>query len=205
MHGIIPNQGLWQQSIKSSSGDNLALDFREGDLIFQSSKSGQSLAVQLATGSKWSHMGMLFKVEGQWMVYEAVGPVKYTPLKTWITHGDGHHYVVKRLINADEVLDEKTLSALRKAAEKMDGLPYDFSFGWSDERIYCSELAWKAYKSATGLEIGELATIGDVDLSHPAVQEKLKERYGDAIPMKEQVISPGDVFDSPLLMTVMAE
>jgi len=205
MHGIIPSQQLTQQANKEFEKDSPALDFRDGDLIFQSSKSGQSLAVQLATRSKWSHMGMLFRVEGQWMVYEAVGPVKYTPLKAWIAHGDGHHYVVKRLVNADEVLDEETLSDLRNAAEAFDGLPYDFYFGWDDDRSYCSELAWKAYKSATGLKIGELATIGDMDLSHPAVQEKLKERYGDAIPMKEQVITPGDVFNSPLLVTVMVE
>ncbi|MEQ9187085.1 MAG: YiiX/YebB-like N1pC/P60 family cysteine hydrolase, partial [Cryomorphaceae bacterium] len=89
--------------ISENNGARQALDLRDGDLIFQSSTQGQSLAVQLATRSKWSHVGMLFEVEGQWMVFEAVGPVKFTPLRTWIAHGEGHHYVVKRLVNADEV------------------------------------------------------------------------------------------------------
>ena len=34
---------------------------QNADIIFQASKSGQSKAIQLATGSKYSHMGVLSK------------------------------------------------------------------------------------------------------------------------------------------------
>ena len=52
-----------------------------GDIIFQSSNSGQSRAIQLATHSKYSHVGLIFNENDQWMVYEAVQPVCVTPLE----------------------------------------------------------------------------------------------------------------------------
>ena len=68
--------------------------------------------------------------------------------------------------------------------------------------MYCSELVWKLYQRSTGLEVGKLATLSSFDLSHPVVKEKLKERYGDNIPMDERVISPQAIVDSDLLETV---
>ncbi|CTT31971.1 putative peptidoglycan peptidase [Escherichia coli] len=52
-----------------------------GDIIFQISRSSQSKAIQLATHSDYSHTGMLVIRNKKPYVFEAVGPVKYTPLK----------------------------------------------------------------------------------------------------------------------------
>jgi hypothetical protein len=82
------------------------------------------------------------------------------------------------------------------------GRDYDIYFEWSDDRIYCSELVWKIYKSAAGIEIGSLQKLKDFDLSHPLVQEKIKERFGGHPPLDEIVISPASIFDSDLLFTV---
>jgi len=70
----------------SNAGDlkKQAVELQTGDIIFQSSKSGQSLAVQLATHSRYSHVGMIIKHEGSLQVIEAVQPVMITPLKQWI-------------------------------------------------------------------------------------------------------------------------
>src|ERR1700691_4288287 len=79
--------------------DHLAIpveSFRNGDIIFQTSKSRQSRAIQLATHSKYSHMGVLFQEGTGWSVYEAVGPVQNTPIDQWIARGEGEHYAVKR-------------------------------------------------------------------------------------------------------------
>jgi hypothetical protein len=40
-------------------------NFHNGDLIFQSSNSGQSAAVQLATHSIYTHCGILFQENGK--------------------------------------------------------------------------------------------------------------------------------------------
>lgn len=175
---------------------------RNGDLIFQTSQSSQSKAIQLATGSKYSHMGIIYKNEGKFFVYEAVQPVKLTPLNEWINRGENKYYVIKRLANSEKILDSSTLSKMKQYGEQFLGKPYDIYFEWSDDRIYCSELVWKIYKHSTGIEIGELERLSKFDLSNEIVQEKMKERYGNNIPLDEKVISPAAMFNSDKLITV---
>ena len=193
-HGIVQDSKKYHQPINAQ--------LKDGDIIFQSSKSGQSMAIQLATHSKYSHVGIIYKINDKWMVYEAVQPVKTTALFDWINRGDDHHFVIKRLINADEVLTSGTLQKMKTVGQKFKGKNYDLYFEWSNERIYCSELVWKIYKDGAGVEIGELQKLSEFDLTSPEVKKKLKERYGNNIPMNEKVISPGAMFDSELLVEV---
>ncbi len=177
---------------------------RSGDIIFHTSRSAQSAAVQAATRSQYSHMGLIWIRDGQPFVIEAVSTVRTTPLARWIARGEGGRYVVKRLRDADRVLTRAALAKLQAAYQPMLGKPYDLTFEWSDERVYCSELVWKAYQRALGIQVGRLDRVRDFNLSHPAVRAKMRERYGDRIPLDEPVISPGVMFDSPLLVTVTA-
>jgi len=177
-------------------------NYQNGDIIFQTSKSSQSLAIQMATNSKYSHMGIIYENDGQFFIYEAVQPVKLTPLKEWINRGENGHYVVKRLKNADQILTSSTITKMKQIGEQFKGKPYDIYFEWSDDKIYCSELVWKIYKQATGVEIGQLEQLSDFDLTNEIVQIKMKERYGDNIPMNEKVISPAAMYDSEKLITI---
>lgn len=176
----------------------------DGDLVFQTSRSSQSVAVQRATGSTYSHMGMVVLQGGQPLVLEAVATVRTTPLARWVARGEGGHYVVKRLRDAPTRLTPAAVQRLRSAANAMAGRPYDLAFGWSDDHIYCSELVWKAYDRALGVQIGSLQKVRDFNLGDPAVRAKLRERYGSAVPLDEPVISPVAMFNSPLLMTVLS-
>ena len=175
---------------------------QSGDIIFQTSRSSQSKAIQLATNSKYSHMGVIYKINGQFFVYEAVQPVKLTPLKEWVNRGENGHYVIKRLENADLILTSSTLSKMKQIGEQFKGKPYDIYFEWSDDKIYCSELVWKIYKLAANIEIGQLEKLSDFDLSNDIVKDKMKERYGNNIPLDEKVISPAAMFNSPDLIEV---
>jgi len=154
---------------------NKETELKIGDIIFQSSKSGQSYAVQLATGSKYSHVGMIIMDKGGLKVIEAVQPVRITPLAEWKKQGDGGHYVVKRLVQADSLLTLQKISLLDSFSRTYLGKNYDLYFGWSNDRIYCSELVWKVYKQTLGIEIGDLQKLSAFDLSNPIVKEKLKE------------------------------
>lgn len=176
---------------------------QSGDLIFQTSASAQSKAIQLATKSKYSHCGIIYKEGNKYFVFEAVQPVKRTPLDKWIARGKGGHYVIKRLKNADKVLTADKLLKMKQVGETFAGKNYDLTFEWSDERIYCSELIWKVYQRATGIEIGKLEKLGDFDLSSDIVKAKMKERYGNKIPENETVISPQSIFESELLETII--
>lgn len=175
---------------------------REGDIIFHQSRSAQSLAVQQATGSPYSHMGMLIRHQGRLQVFEASATVRFTPLEQWIARGEGGRYVLKRLRDADRLLDEAALAKIRREAAPLAGRRYDLTFEWSDERLYCSELVWKIYQRALGIEIGGLQQVRDFDLSAAAVQVKLRERYGNKVPLEETVVSPVAMFESELLVTV---
>ena len=177
-------------------------ELRNGDLIFQTSLSGQSKAIQLATKSKYSHCGIIYKEGEDFYVFEAVQPIKLTPIVKWIARGKDGKYVIKRLKNANQVLTPAAIAKMKEVGEKFKGKNYDLTFEWSDEKIYCSELIWKIYQRATGLEIGKLQKLSEFDLSNEAVKNKMKERYGDHIPMNEIVISPVRIFESDLLTTV---
>src|SRR5690606_1742654 len=72
-------------------------EIRNGDLIFQTSLSAQSKAIQLATNSKYSHCGIIYCDNGQSYVFEAVQPIKTTALDEWIARGENGHYVIVTL------------------------------------------------------------------------------------------------------------
>ncbi|MDQ2769246.1 MAG: YiiX family permuted papain-like enzyme [Bacteroidota bacterium] len=183
----------------------IAPQLRDGDLIFHTSQSAQSRAIQLATNSAWSHCGIVYQRAGEWQVFEAVQPVKLTPLTDWVARGQGGHFVTKRLRDAAAVLTPAALVRLQAAGQPMMGHNYDLYFGWSDDRIYCSELIWKVYERGLGRRLGTLQQLRDFDLSHPAVQAKLRERYGAKLPLTETVISPVSIFNSPELVTVISQ
>jgi len=144
----------------------------------------------------------LYREGGRWYVYEAVQPVQLTPFSEWTKRGKDGHFVVKRLRDR-KVLTPAALARMKTVAERYRGRDYDLYFSWSDDRIYCSELVWKIYQTATRLEIGKLQKLRDFDLSHPAVRQKMRERYGTKIPSAEPVISPSAMFDSGLLIEVV--
>lgn len=175
---------------------------RNGDIVFQTSRSAQSLAIQIATKSPYSHMGIVYLQDGAPFVFEAVQPVKLTPLESWIDRGEHGKFVAKRLRDADTVLTSSTLQAMRAAGEALAGKDYDLYFEWSDDRIYCSELVWKIFERGAGIRLGELATMADFDLSHPTIQAKIKERFGDGVPLDEVVVSPAAMFEAENLVTV---
>lgn len=202
---IFRNASLIILAIVLSFTSGFSDDFsklKDGDIVFQISEFGQGKAIQLATHSKYTHCGIVFKENGTYMVYEAVQPVRKTPLKEWILNGSDNYYIARRLKNAQTALSPEAISKMKQKYKQFEGKNYDLYFGWSDDRIYCSELVWKLYKDATGIELGALQKLKDFDLSHPVVQAKLKERYAGKVPYEEQVISPATIFESELLETV---
>jgi hypothetical protein len=174
---------------------------RPGDIVFQTSQSSQSQVIQLATHSPYSHMGLILFRSGHPFVLEATAHVQLTALPEWAGRGQGGTYVVKRLKDANVLAAPGNLQRLEQAALSFQGHPYDPYFEWSDQRIYCSELVWKAFDRGLGIQLAHLGPLSTFDLSSEVVRHKLKERFGDAIPMDEQVISPAAIFSSPLLAT----
>ncbi len=176
--------------------------FQDGDIIFQISKSVQSEAIQLATHSRYSHMGIVYIISNKPSVYEAVQPVKMTRLNEWINKGQDKRFVLKRLKNSDAVLSPSILKKMKKTGQKLEGKKYDLYFEWSDDRIYCSELVWKIYMKGAGIKIGRLKKLRDFDLTDPKVRSLLQKRFKNKINLNEPVISPADMLASEELITI---
>lgn len=177
----------------------LAKDFQTGDIIFHTSKSAQSIVIQKATHSPYSHMGMIVYKNGKPWVLEAIQPVKYTPLDAWTKRGVNQHYVVKRY---HQNLNNEQQMKLVKSAEKHLGKNYDLYFGWGNDAIYCSEIVWKAYYEALNIQLAPLQKLRHFDLSAPIVKKLMKQRYGNQVPLNETVIAPEAIFRSKLLKVV---
>lgn len=180
-------------------------ELQEGDIIFQSTNSAQCAAVKMVTKSDWSHCGLIFNrynKPNDWWVLEAVQPVKWTSLKSFIARGTGGHYSIKRLLNfnAGSPLGD----SLQHTAEQFLGKNYDALFEWSNDNIYCSELVWKTYQLTLKKSIGHTQKLKDFDLSHPSVAKIVDERYGKNIPWEEKVISPQAIFENDNLREILS-
>ena len=188
--------------LASDTITNLAL-LKEGDIIFQETNSEQAKAIQLATHSRYTHVGILFKQNNTMMVFEAVQPVKITPLADFIKRGVDAHFVIKRLKNTNVILNKENIAKMKMIGKSYLGKNYDMYFEWSDEKIYCSELVWKIYKKALNIEVGKLTKLKDFDLSNSYVKNLMKKRYGKHSPLNELVISPEAIYQADNLVNVM--
>lgn len=174
--------------------------WRDGDVVFHRSRSSQSRAIALATGSEWTHCGIVFQEKGAWKVLEAVQPVRAVSLESWIKRGEKGLFAVKRLKNGS--LSEAQLKKMKTEGRAFLGKNYDWAFGWSDDKIYCSELVWKIYKNGAGIELCPTQRLGDFDLESPEVRQKIRERWGEKLPLEEPVVPPSALFSSSILEAV---
>ena len=175
-----------------------------GDLVFQTSKSSQSLPIQKATGSPFSHVGIVVN-QGDTAVYvfEAVQPVKLTPIDEWIDRGVDGNFDVLRL--RDKQLSDRQINDMMKMGQRWLGTDYDLNFQWDNDLMYCSELVWKLYSEAAGIELCEPSQVKNLDLDHPDVRSFIQTRFGgiDRIPTEAFIVTPADLHDSELLMPVL--
>lgn len=171
---------------------------KNGDIVFIVNPSGQGKAIQLATKSKYTHVGIVLIENGKTMVYHAVEPVSKNTFDEFVDMSADGKYYIKRLKDQSKLSQEIISKMLSEAKSKL-GIHYDLGFNWSDEELYCSEFVWKLYNHALGIDLGKLRPLKDFDLTHPAVKDIMKKRYGKNIPYNEKMISPGDMYESELL------
>ncbi len=180
---------------------NWAQNFKDGDIIFQSSYSQQSKAVEEATNSPYSHCGIIFFEKNTPYVYEAVQPVGKRKLSDWIQSGVSQKYVVMRLLDSSS-LTEDNLEKMKLFAKNQFGRNYDIYYSWNDKEWYCSELVWKTYYNILSIELAKPKALREFNIDSPIVRKTMVQRYGNDIPYDEKMISPGQIFDSKLLYRV---
>jgi uncharacterized protein YycO len=172
--------------------------FKDGDIIFHTSKSSQSKMIQDVTESKYSHVGIIYIKDGQTYVLEAIQPVKITPLNEFINRGLDSKYTVVRY-NKD--LSENQLKRMFEYGYSQLGKNYDLKFEWSEDKMYCSELVYKIYESA-GIKLCGINKFSDYDISSDEVQNEINLRYKTKININEPVVTPVDLYKTLSVHTI---
>jgi uncharacterized protein YycO len=178
---------------------------KDGDIIFQELESDQSKAIKLATHSRYTHVGIIFKLDGRYKVVEALDPVRITELGDFIKRGISGKCVIKRLKNYNSIINKMLVEKMKNRAMSFIGKRYDIYFEWDNNKLYCSELVWKIYHDSVGIKVGKLRKLKDFDLKSPEVKRIMKKRYGNKIPYNETVISPQDIFEADNLTVVFKD
>lgn len=168
----------------------------EGDFVFQSLPHSDLVdAIEGITQSPYSHCGIVEKKNGDWYVIEALGSVHETEISQWIQRGRDGHFVAYRL---NKVLEVKTETIL-DAAREYFGRPYDIHYEFDDEKIYCSELIFKAVKKATGIELGKVQTIAELNWKpYEVVALAIEGR----MPLERRLITPKAITEAKELIKI---
>ncbi len=177
-------------ALPAAAGPQTSPQVRDGDLVFQTSRSRQSAAIQLATNSPYSHVGIIEVTPKGTFVIEAIGKVTRTRWSAWKARGEGGKVAILR----PSGLSESKIRDVLAQARGFLGRPYDVKFGWTDDRIYCSELVYKAYLRGAGVHAGRLQKVRELELG--AIEQQVVERYGK-IPWELELVTPASVAEAP--------
>jgi hypothetical protein len=152
-----------------------APDFHDGDIIFQTSRTEQSKAIFLTSRSFYTHMGILKKTPSGWVVIEAVGPVKETPLRIWTKRGKFGRIAVYR----PKTITKNQIKLIFSEAKRLYGRAYDIYFSFDNRSLYCSEIVHIVYKVA-GIELGKREKLKELgSLKGPAMTLVVKRSKSD--------------------------
>lgn len=164
---------------------------RTGDLVFQTSRSSQSRAIQQATGSRWSHVGIVEVAPDGVFVLEAEGTVARTPWARFLRRGAGDVLALR-----PRALGPEAAARVAAEARRHLGKPYDPLFGWGDDRFYCSELVRKAFARGASLELGRMERLGDLRLD--GLRGDVERRWGN-VPAGLELVTPASLAADPRL------
>ena len=155
--------------------------YKEGDIIFQMSQSKQAPFVMMATGSLYSHCGIIVYKNNKPYVLEASNVVKLTSLDDWYNKSRFKTCVTYRVFDKPIKIHYK----------KYLGQKYDTSFKFNNGRMYCSELVYEIYKNQFGIELCKPRKVKDYHIF--GMKKILKRRH---INLNQLVVSPSDIANS---------
>jgi len=186
-----------------------------GDLLFQDLDSGPLCdAIERVTegcrGAKFSHVGLVTRPEGgRPRVIEAShAGVRIVPLADFLARSHDAagrpKVVVGRLLPQHRGLIPPALDA----ATALLGTPYDQVFAIGNDRYYCSELVYEAFRTANeGRPLFDLAPMTFKDpatgAAVPAWEDYFR-KLGVPIPEGQPGINPGGISRSPKIRIVHA-
>ncbi|MCL2485168.1 MAG: peptidoglycan peptidase [Endomicrobia bacterium] len=177
--------------------------FKEGDIVFQNRKARASDFTVILSNSKYNNVGILYTRGGKWYVFEASQPVELIPFNSWVKEGENNHFVLKRLKEEETIMTKEAIAKIDELIKEFLGRPFDSKYEWSDKAFYPSELVWKVFERALNIELSPLQTLADFNLSNETIKSKIKEIYGNNVPLYEELVTPAAIYASPHLITII--
>jgi hypothetical protein len=189
---------------------------REGDIVFRLGDAralrglfALSWFIARATGSPFSHTGIVAIENGSAVVYDSSEEgVRRMPFEAWMIECVGS-MGVKRLKPEHRRHIPGVIGYCRQVFEQQ--VPFDFEFRLDDSALYCLELTEKAFRSQ-GLKLSEPARIGDWEqltsfpLTALLMPGATRLVVGRPITLEQPVYLPGGdrqgAWASPMLETV---
>ena len=186
---------------------------KEGDLLFQDSDCGPFCdAIEKVTfginNSKFSHIGLVVKNKNEELVVlEAISKgVIITPLESFINRSFDHENNPKVIVGRLKPEHAHLQNAAVAAASNRIGKLYDEVFDINNDKFYCSELIYFAFKEANnGQPVFQLQpmTFNDPDTGKPfQVWVDYYEKLGVQIPEGEPGLNPGGISRSKFIEIV---
>lgn len=145
---------------------------RDGDIVFNTSPSRQSLAVGIATRSWLTHVGFVRIENDKPYVIEASATTRKVPFADWVAESIGGRLKIMR---SDDMTAAQVDKAVQWSARHF-GKPYDIFFAPGHDRFYCSELVGDAF-AAAGVTLGTRQKLRDLHLTSAPVQKLIGERW----------------------------
>ncbi len=153
-------------------------DVKEGDVIFQISRSAQYPYIAQATKSVYTHCGIIVFKDEKPYVLDASNVVKLSPLEEWIDKGMFNHCKVFSVF--DESVKVKYGHYL--------GKKYDLAFKFNNGKYYCSELVYDIYLSQFNTKLAEPKQIKEYAIS--GMDEIMTMRH---ITKEQYAVAPSDI------------
>jgi hypothetical protein len=190
---------------------------RQGDIVFRRGDARVvrdmvplSRFIARATGSPFSHTGIVAIEDGSPVVYDCSSAgIQRQPFEVWMLNSLGA-LGVKRLKPEHRERIPGVIGFCRAAFERQ--VPFDYGFRMEDDSLYCLELTEKAFRSQD-LALSEPVRIGDWECVTSYPLTALLIPYvsglvlGRPITLEQPVYVPGNerhgVWASPLLETVI--
>lgn len=177
-------------------------ELKEADLIFISIANPLYRRVEIGTGSKASHVGILLKDKDQnWIVAESTIPFsKYTPLKQFISRSDKGWYCIRR-VKTD--LASHDIKKIHEQCNKRMGILYHTGFKYDSRRQFCSKFVYDVFRSAIDIEVGDIETFKELLNKQPNTSTSFwRFWFFGFIPWSRRTVTPASQMDSNMLVPI---
>ncbi|WP_234413649.1 YebB family permuted papain-like enzyme [Ideonella sp. A 288] len=173
-----------------------------GDLVFIRVGARPFVEVAAATGSWTNHVGVVVDTTGaEPVIAESTVPwSRLTPLSRFAGRSQDGRVAVAP---SAAPLSTDQQRRVAEAAQRRLGTWYDTGFDLHSRRQFCSRFVREVLAEATGVQVGEVETFGQLLERHPEADQRFWTLwYLGSIPWQRETVTPASVLHSPRLVAV---